>query len=134
VKSNKNNKIIIYWKTASEKDFQAAQEILEKTTTYVTVLFYIHLAVEKILKAYYVQKMGKHAPFSHNLLFLIKSAGLEITEKNRKLLSEINEFNIECRYPDDKFNIYKKATNRFTEKYLKKASIFIEWVLAKLDN
>ncbi len=36
-----------YWLTASQKDIQAAREIFENTKKYVTVLFHIHLALEK---------------------------------------------------------------------------------------
>lgn len=111
-------KLVSYWLTASQKDLDAAKEIFNNTRHYVSVLFYIHLFIEKALKAYYVAAKGSHAPFSHNLVFLCKEAGLDAEETNIKLLSEINEFNIECRYPDEKFSIYKKAKKSFTKKYL----------------
>lgn len=134
MKQSEIKKLTDYWKTASEKDMDAAREIFKKTAKYVTVLFYIHLSIEKIIKAFYVYNKKEHAPYSHNLLFLSKSSDLDISEKDKKLLSEINEFNIECRYPDEKFNIYQKASRSFTEKYLKKAEKFREWILGKFDS
>lgn len=121
-------KLADYWNKASEIDASTAYDIFQNTTKYVTVLFHIHLAIEKKLKAAYVKKKSEHAPYSHNLLYLAKSAGIDLTEDQIKLLSEINEFNIECRYPDEKFSIYKKANLKFTEKYLKEMEIFIAWI------
>ncbi len=130
--SGEYKKLVSYWIAASQKDLDAAREIFRNTNNYVSVLFYIHLFIEKALKAYFVFTKKKHAPYSHNLLFLCKEAGLDIGEKNIKLLSEINEFNIECRYPDEKFSIYKRAKKSFTEKYLKKGEEFYTWILEKL--
>jgi HEPN domain-containing protein len=127
-------KLVSYWITASEKDLHAAKEIFANTKNYVSVLFYIHLFIEKALKAYYVHKKKTHAPFSHNLLFLSKEAGLDASEKQNALMSEINEFNIECRYPDEKFGIYKKATKSFTMKYLTKAEKLHTWILGQLKQ
>jgi HEPN domain-containing protein len=127
-------KLVSYWITASEKDLHAAKEIFVNTKNYVSVLFYIHLFIEKALKAYYVQKKKTHAPFSHNLLFLSKEVGIEIDKKHNKLMAEINEFNIECRYPDEKFGIYKKATKSFTMKYLTKAEELHAWILGQLKQ
>ncbi len=121
-------KLCKYWIKASEIDYQAAREVYDNTGKYVSVLFHIHLSVEKILKALYVLRKNEQAPFSHNLIYLAKNAGLDLNEKDSKLLTEINEFNIECRYPDEKFSIYKKATRTFTGRYLKNSGIFIEWI------
>lgn len=106
----------------------------EKTDNYVTVLFYLHLSIEKMLKSFYVSTMNKHAPFSHNLIFLSKEVNLEINDTDRILLSEINEFNIESRYPDHKFSIYKIADRDFTRKYLNEGNKFRKWILHKLEK
>ncbi len=47
-------------------------------------------------------------------------------------VSEINERNIECRYPDENFLIYKRAKKSFAEKYSKKAEEFRAWIFEKL--
>lgn len=128
------NKLVQYWLKAAEMDMQTAAEIHENTKKYVSVLFYIHLSLEKILKALYVTRKKEHAPFSHNLLYIAKNAGLELNDKQTKLLTEINDFNIECRYPDEKFSIYKTATSAFTGKYLKKAAEFMQWISEILNS
>jgi len=126
------NKLVKYWLKASEIDLQTARQVYDNTREYVSVLFHIHLSIEKILKALYVSRKKEHAPFSHNLLYIAKKADITLNEKDTKLLIEINEFNIECRYPDDKFSIYKKATSALTGRYLKKSGVFIEWILGIL--
>jgi HEPN domain-containing protein len=128
----KTEQLVKYWQESSLMDFQTAEDIFEKTKNYVAVLFYLHLSIEKIIKAFYVYKKNNHAPFSHNLLYLSKESGLDVTEKDILLLSEINEFNLESRYPDEKFSIYKKAGKTFTGKYLKEGKKLREWISEKL--
>ena len=62
-------------------------------------------------------KVANH--FSHNLVYLSEKAGLKVNDKNLELLEEISDFNLEARYPDDKFSFYKKSTMDFTENKLK---------------
>ena len=131
---NDTDKLVQYWLKAAEMDMQTAVEIHDNTKKYVSVLFYIHLSLEKILKALYVTRKKEHAPFSHNLIYLAKHADLELSDKDTRLLTEINDFNIECRYPDEKFRIYKTATAGFTGKYLKNAGEFMTWISEKLKN
>lgn len=126
--------LVKYWQESSLMDFQTAEDIFVKTKNYVAVLFYLHLSIEKIIKAYYVYKRNIHAPFSHNLLYLSKESGLDVTDKDILLLSEINEFNLESRYPDEKFSIYKKAGKAFTGKYLKEGKRLREWISEKLKK
>jgi len=54
VENREAKQLVRFWKEASIRDLDAARDIFEKTKNYVTVLFYIHLAIEKILKALYV--------------------------------------------------------------------------------
>jgi HEPN domain-containing protein len=121
-------KLSDFWQEASARDFQTATDIFNRTENHVAVLFYIHLTLEKILKALYVTRKAAHAPFSHNLLYLLKETGIDADENDRKLLSEINEFNIEARYPDEKFLIYQKATRDFTQKYIEDTGRLIQWI------
>lgn len=126
------DKLMKYWIKGSEMNFDSAKDIANKTKKYVDSLFFLHLSCEKILKAYYVKKKKTHAPYSHNLLYLSKDADLNLTNGQKKLLAEINEFNLECRYPDDKYSIYKKATEGLYKKYFKKIDEFRKWILKKL--
>ncbi|HOO73500.1 MAG TPA: HEPN domain-containing protein [Spirochaetota bacterium] len=134
METKNNKKLVKFWKEAARKDLQTAVDIFDKTKNHVTVLFYIHLTIEKIIKAYYVSMKHKHAPYSHNLLYLFKESGMDISEPDKKILAEINEFNIECRYPDEQFLIYKKATRGLAKKYLKECIRMHEWISGTLKN
>lgn len=124
-------KLVEYWKDSSDFDFKAAVEIANKTKQYLNVLFLLHLSLEKALKAYYVFKFKEHAPYTHNLIHL--AGKLEITEIDLKILSEVNEFNLRCRYPDDKFEIYKVANKKMVIKMLKYTKEARAWIFSKLS-
>lgn len=83
-------------------------------------MFYGHIVLEKILKAIVVKETKKQAPYTHNLVFLKELANLELDEKEIDLLDRVNQFNMRARYPDAKFEFYKKCNKKFTEFYLKK--------------
>lgn len=122
-------KLAQYWMKASELDYNSAVSIVGNTKEYVNALFLIHLSCEKLLKALYVEQHGKHAPYSHNLLHL--ASQIEIDEKFIGQLSEINEFNLRCRYPDDNFKIYKQATKAKAKKHLENLEELRKWATLK---
>lgn len=87
-----------------------ANHLFEKGD-YSYALFFGHLTIEKILKAIFYDKNEQTPPFSHNLAYLSEKAGLELDGENLELFEEISDFNLEARYPDDKFNcIHRKQT------------------------
>ncbi|MBC2694678.1 MAG: HEPN domain-containing protein [Desulfobacteraceae bacterium] len=64
-------------------------------------------------------KRTKHHHFHITLLYLSEKAGLELNDENLELLEEVSDFNLEPRYPDDKFSFYKKSTMEFTKNKLR---------------
>jgi len=49
-------------------------------------------------------------------------------------MKKINEFNLECRYPDQKFEIYKKTTLEFTRNQYEITKGIIKWISGILKN
>ena len=43
-------------------------------------------------------------------------------------MEEINSFNLEARYPDEKKALYKKATREYTNGFLKKIKEMRQWL------
>lgn len=127
-------KIVQYWKTGSDLDFDSAKAIAEKAKKNVQACFFLHLSIEKILKAYIVFTTDDHAPYIHNLPVLAKKANLVLNEDQRELLVIVNDFNMRCRYPDDKYSIYKKVTAAVTRKLLKRVGEFNQWISEKLKK
>ena len=67
-------------------------------------------------------------------MYLSEKADLDLNNKNLELLEEVSDFNLEARYPDDKFSFYKKATSEFTEDKLKEIEGLKKWLLQKLQQ
>ncbi len=77
-----------------------------------------HLVIEKLLKAIYVKAHEKqpHVPKIHNLLLLAEKSDLVLNEKQAKMLSDFNTFNISGRYEDVKNSFREKCTRRIYER------------------
>ncbi len=91
-----------YWLESAKDDWKVAEHLLEKGD-YSYSLFFGHLTVEKILKAIYVDKLNENPPYTHRLVYLAEKVSLGLTEKQLELLETITDFNMEARYPDEKF-------------------------------
>ena len=87
-------KQIEYWRNGAMEDWQVGRELIGRNRIRHG-LFFIHLALEKTLKANVCRKADDIAPPIHNLIRLAEKAGLQLTEEQENLLAEANEFNIE---------------------------------------
>lgn len=65
---------------------------------------------------------------------LAERASLVLTSEMKDFFSLMNSFNLEARYPDERFRIYKKATKRYTEPLLKKTKETFEWINEELKR
>jgi len=93
-------------------------------------LFFLHLALEKLLKAIYVSKKDEAPPYTHDLAILANKCTIDMTEDQKAQLIEISEFNVSARYEDYKYRMYKKATEEYTTEWFKIG----ESLLEKLNN
>ena len=124
---NKQEKVS-YWIKSAQNDWRVAGHLFEKGD-YPYALFFGHLTIEKFLKALFVQKFDEPPPYTHRLTYLAEKAELDISPEKLELLEIITDFNLETRYPDEKFSFYKKCTKEFTEAYLRKIEELKEWLL-----
>jgi hypothetical protein len=58
--------IVDYWKIEADESLKVATHLFDKKD-YSYALFFGHLAVEKILKAIFVQNVSPNVPRTHNL-------------------------------------------------------------------
>lgn len=91
-------KQITYWQDGSKEEFDVAKQLIDNGKIRHG-LFFAHLAIEKLLKAKVCQTTGEIAPRIHNLVRLAQVAQLSLPETTLDLLAEMNEFNLEGRYP-----------------------------------
>jgi HEPN domain-containing protein len=124
---------IEYWLKSAEHDLDVA-ETLFQNQKYDWCLFVGHLVIEKVLKAFYVRDAQKTPPRVHNLARLAESTKLSLTEEQLTFLADINDFNIETRYPDYKFSFYKTCTREFSEEQLSKIKEMYLWLLSQMKS
>jgi HEPN domain-containing protein len=130
----KQLQLVAYWLEGSDRDYATAVDIINQTKRYASGLFFLHLSVEKSLKALYVKQRGEHAPFSHNLLHLAGRSGLQPDAGQETALAEINEFNLESRYPDERYSLESRATEAFAKEHLKHGEELRVWIKAALGK
>ena len=116
-----------YWISEAEESLTVSDHLFEKKD-YSYALFFGHLAVEKMLKALYVNHKNEHAPPIHNLLRLARLAEVPLDEKKKEDLLVITSFNIEARYPDIKRSFRKKCTKDFTEAQMQIIKETFQWL------
>lgn len=92
---------------------------LFESKKYHHALFFLHLALEKIIKALYISKLDESPPYIHDLKELINFIELDTEKEELKQLEEISKYNVAARYDDYKYKIYKLATKVYTFKWIK---------------
>ncbi len=131
--NQKIKEIVQYWQKTASHDYETMTGLF-KIKRYADSLFYVHIVLEKILKAHVVVKTKMPAPYSHNLIKLAEEANLDLTEPAWNLLGEVNRFNIRTRYPDDKLAFYKQCTNQYSEEYLVKIKLLYKVLCQRLNK
>lgn len=119
---------IDYWIKAADYDWTVAGHLFEKGD-YPYALFFGHLTIEKLLKAIFASKFDEPPPLTHRLVYLAEKAGVIVPADKMELLEIITDFNLEARYPDEKFSFYKRCTKEFAEENLKRIEETREWLL-----
>lgn len=126
----KQKKRFEFWRNASDEEIKAALVLLENKKLR-QALFFVHLSLEKILKALFIKKRGEHPPLTHNLKYLAEKVDLKLSEDKEDFLIEATAFNIEARYPDEETPQleYKYAKKKYDE-----ALEVLEWLRKKSDE
>ena len=121
------DKVVRHWVETSDEDYQTMISLFE-SKSYGWALFLGHISVEKLLKAYYVSKFNKHAPFLHNLYRLAELSEIEMTDDYADWLDKITSFNLNARYDDYKREFYSLCTFDFTKEWIEKIRIIRSWI------
>ena len=108
-----------YWISSAQEDWGVAKSLL-KSAKYNHTLFFLQLAIEKLIKAVHVSQKDESPLYIHNLVLLAQKAGIEFSEEELADLKEISSFNISARYDSYKRDFYKKATREFAIEWMKR--------------
>jgi HEPN domain-containing protein len=117
-----------YWQRGGSEDMEVAAHLVQRGNTRHG-LFLMHLALEKILKAHICKVSGKSPPRIHNLVRLVETAKLELTEDARDILADMNEFNLEGRYPLPFISPLSRAE---ADSYMARAKEVFQWLISRL--
>jgi HEPN domain-containing protein len=121
-------KQVAYWKQSAEEDWAVARQLV-KSRRIRHGLFFAHLSLEKLLKALVCRHCQDLAPKIHNLPRLAELAGVGLSPERLDILSEMNAFQIEGRYPDA---LTLPPTVAEARDYLKRAEEVYEWLINQL--
>ena len=91
------DKQVAYWKEGAQEDREAANELLENGRIR-QALFFVHLSMEKLIKAHVSRNTRDLPPRTHNLVRLSDLTGITLTKEQLEILAEINSFSLEGRY------------------------------------
>jgi len=123
---------IKYWVDSAEHDLMASESLFS-SCKYDWCLFVGHLVLEKLLKALFVlNNNNKIPPKTHNLTKLAKTSKLKLSAEQILFLDEVNDFNLEVRYPEYKREFYKICTKNFTDNYFSKIQEFAKWLKSQI--
>jgi len=123
---------IAYWLDSAAHDLESAETLFQHQR-YDWCLFLGHLVIEKVLKAFFVRDNPQVPVLQiHKLAKLAERTKLQLSPEQKALLIQITEFNIQSRYPDYKFEFYKKCTLEFTQIYFAKIKELHQWLLPQI--
>lgn len=119
---------IDYWRDGASEDLEVAGQLVELSKVRHG-LFFAHLSLEKLLKSHICCKTQDHPPRIHNLVRLVEIIGLELSEKHLDILAEMNEFNLEGRYPLPHLPI---PTIKQAQDYMQRTREVYQWLSQQL--
>lgn len=128
------NKKVQYWMEMAEYDLETAKVMLEGRR-FLYVGFMCHQTIEKILKGYYVSAKNENPPYTHNLTFLTKQAGLyeDLTEAQKDFIDLIEPLNMEARYPTHKEKLMQALDYQRCREILHKTEELFRWIKRQLS-
>lgn len=122
-----------YWISSSQEDWEVAEKLFA-SQKYNHALFFLQLALEKLIKAIHVSRKDDQPLYVHNLVLLAQKSGLELSGQVLEELKEISSFNVSARYDNYKRDFYQKATSKFTEEWLNKGGKIRNQLLEELNK
>lgn len=71
-------------------------------------------------------------PQSYKIGTIQQPDNLNLTEEQEVFLDEVNDFNLEVRYPQYKNEFHKKCTKQFSANYYQKINEMMKWLRSQI--
>lgn len=124
---------IDFWISQADDDWNAV-DTLYKGKNYLQSLFFAHLVIEKLCKSLWIKYNTDNVPpKTHNLIHLISSTPIELTDDKSELLLILNRFQLEGRYPEYLTKMHKICNKQFTKSTINSTNELRLWLLGKLQ-
>jgi HEPN domain-containing protein len=91
-------------------------------------------AIEKVMKALYVQEHQQTPPYTHNLIRLLGSLSFsnEVAFNDRDFFERLNTYYLESRYSETVFEFYKTITQKQASDIYVETKRLYQWLLDKI--
>lgn len=120
--------IIAHWRKGAQDSIEVARMCLE-AQKFEHALFSAHLAVEKALKARFIEKHDDAAPFTHELHELLLQIPLNLPDEQMTLLREMSRLAVRARYADHQWS-EEQATAKNAEYWIVRAEELLQSIFA----
>lgn len=117
-------KQVAFWRESATEDWNVGRDLVRRGKTRHG-LFFLHLALEKILKAHVCRKTGDLAPKTHALARLAELSGLKVSAEEKDILADFTRYNIAGRYPE---SLGTAPSSREAREKLRLAQEVYEWL------
>jgi len=125
---------INFWIQNAAEDWATMQDLLNSGRR-VYALFFMHLTIEKTLKAHWIKdNASTMPPFTHDLRYIANQTDLELNSDQYNLLGAMQAWNIESRYPDFKRNLDRIASKEYVADQFKIVHHLRECLLEKIST
>lgn len=101
---------------------------------YPYTVFFCHLAVEKALKAKIQEVTGKTPPKVHDLILLLKLAGLIPPRELADFIGKLSGVSTATRYPTDLSELLRTYTRETAGEYLRQTEEVVKWIAGQLRS
>ena len=119
------------WVKQAEYDIDTAEQMLF-AGRYLYVVFFCHLAIEKMLKAAVTERTAQPPPRTHNLILLAQLARLSVPREHAEFIGKIGDASIVTRYPQDLSQALTEYTEPMARLYLQHSKEVLRWIKEQL--
>lgn len=127
---NKKEKVE-YWLDIADYDLETAKAMLQ-SARYLYVVFMCQQAIEKVIKALYVNILDAEPPRSHNLAFIFNKLGIGASTETLELFNKLSAHYISNRYPEYKNKLSTLLDKDQTEEYITKTEETYKWLKSRI--
>ena len=124
---------ITFWIEQADDDWIAV-DTLFKGKMYLQSLFFAHLVIEKVCKAFWIKHNKENVPpRTHNLIYLLSSTPINLSDERSEFMLSLNRFQLEGRYPNYLTKMHDICNEQFTKSMLETTNDLRLWLLEKLQ-